>query len=270
MLFQFLRTARGQLFKLFERIGCAAVPRGKFVGDDLEPKNTGLRLLIEPVMGTADFGKRRPLFGEFALLAFYLGPADRHIGKAFAILLRRLFLGIKLGDVGQEAFNRVFQPADARAGIRRAFGERRRSRAGCLSHFICGPHAFACLAFGICCIARGSCRLFTAGLGERGCGVRLFQIDQHFLEAVPLCQTCRGGGRRAGGGGKAVPAPQCAIGRYQALALFELVMQLEALFLGLDDADLRQTARQGCRSAHDLAQAADVIRQALRVCEHGQ
>ena len=80
VFFHFLRPPRGQLFKLFERIGRAAVPGRKFVSDDLQAQDTGFRFLVEAVVGAADFGQRCPLFCQFALLSFYLGAPCGDVG----------------------------------------------------------------------------------------------------------------------------------------------------------------------------------------------
>ena len=103
---------------------------------------------------------------------------------------------------------------------------------------------------------RGQVRL--GGLGhlafviDRHAGSNEFAVDVG--EAAALGETARGAGRRVGVGGKAVPAPEVAVARDEALAGLEQVC--EACAVGaLDHADLGKAARKLRRRLHELGKS---------------
>src|SRR6202012_2741067 len=75
-------------------------------------------------------------------------------------------------------------------------------------------------------------------------------------EPVLLREAARGRGRRLGGGGEAVPAPEVAFERNQPLPGLEFMR--EPLSIGPSDiSDLRQPAREGGRRGDALAKRVD-------------
>ena len=77
------------------------------------------------------------------------------------------------------------------------------------------------------------------------------ELDEPVLLGEPL----RGGGRRIGAGGEAVPAPERAFAADQPLAGRKQRLQAAPVG-GIDDADLREAPGELARRAHDGCQAA--------------
>ena len=101
--------------------------------------------------------------------------------------------------------------------------------------------AAACSAASAACHLLGGVRL---GVGEQ---VRLFAAcfsrAREIRQAVALGDALRGRRHAVGGSGKAVPAPQVALARDQALAGPQMRLQPRAV-VAVDDADLAQAALQ--------------------------
>ena len=83
------------------------------------------------------------------------------------------------------------------------------------------------------------------GGGARGLGraARLGLLARQRAQPAALGQPRGGGGRHLRGGDEAVPAPQMALARDEALAGLQQTLQARAV-RGVDDADLAQAARQ--------------------------
>ena len=113
--------------------------------------------------------------------------------------------------------------------------------------------------------ARARLRLGCGGGGERGLrglerwrfavdlGARGLEFAVDRRKAAALGEPARRAGRRVRGGDKAVPAPEIAFARDQPLAGLEQRRKLRPVG-AVDDADLRQTARQLRRRLHVLRQ----------------
>src|SRR5207237_7096254 len=93
---------------------------------------------------------------------------------------------------------------------------------------------------------------------DRRAGVDEFAVDVG--EAAALGEAARGTGWRVGVGGKAVPAPEVAIARDQALAGLEQVCEARALAT-FDHADQGQAARKLRRRLNELSERLRAFRQ---------
>ena len=89
--------------------------------------------------------------------------------------------------------------------------------------------------------------------------VAQFAFDR--LQPAALGQPLRRAGRRVGGDGKAVPAPQIALGRNQPLAGLEQPARRGSVG-AFDDADLGEPARKFGRRFHIVRQGGDAFGQA--------
>ena len=118
----------------------------------------------------------------------------------------------------------------------------------------------ACGGFGGAC--RGQVRLRRLGglalVVERRARGYDFAIDVG--QAAALREAARGAGRRMRVGGKAVPAPEIAVARNQALAGLEQAGESRAIG-ALDHADLGETARKLRRRLHVLGKSLHAVRQ---------
>jgi len=97
---------------------------------------------------------------------------------------------------------------------------------------------------------RDAC-VFESGAGLGGEIARALEFGFEVGQAVPLFEPARGGGRRIGGGGVAVPAPERALAGDEALAGLQLGLETLAV-RRLDHADLREPARERCGAAHEI------------------
>ena len=97
--------------------------------------------------------------------------------------------------------------------------------------------------------------LLAFDLAARGLNLALDR-----LQPAALGEPARRAGRRMGGDGEAVPAPEVALARYQPLAGLEQRRKARSV-AALDDADLGETARKFRRRRHKASQRLDAVRQ---------
>ena len=213
-------------------------------GDRGQAARARLGLALQPFMDGARVGQRRavardvagqrgraaacrsPRSGARGKLRFGLGEGGRRLGMA-----RRR--GARAPRRAPRAGSTARRPPSRPA----ASASRASPSACCASRQACRAARSASIAFAQRALRHAASACFGRAqlLGRRDrFGIELGQ-------PVLLRQPLRGGGRRVGAGGQAVPAPQRAFAADQPLAGRKQRLQPRAVG-GVDDADLRQPA----------------------------
>ena len=231
----------------------AVEPALLFAGDGFAAAQPRLRLAGEGLQGGAGFRRLGAVEGVGGPRHVALAEQSRGLGdiverlarleQALAGFIAHVFRALaglfEIGEARQELRLPLFCGVGRFARLGQSLLRQARGLTGAL------------VGFGR--FHNGRLRRLHPGLGrlDRGASLRRldFQLFQPVLFGKPPC----GGGRRLGGLGEAVPAPQIAFDRDQALAGFQVPAQVRAHF-ARNQADLGEAAVKRGRGFHPFGQ----------------